>query len=60
MSDPKWEEVGGKVIHPPFVEQQRKALLKLRRILEKELESQSKSLIAVREQLHRMKHGGGS
>lgn len=59
MSEP-WKEVGGQVVTPSIVTQQQQALLKLRALLEQELQKQESNLRVVREQLHRMRHGGGS
>jgi len=60
MSEGKWKEIGGRQVRPSIVTAQQKALLKLRAILQQELEKHQGDLAVVREQLHRMKHGGGS
>jgi len=56
----KWKEVGGQSHTPKIVKDQRSALLRLKQILEGEVLAHQKKLAIVREQLHRMKHGGGS
>lgn len=56
----KWGEAGDRIVTPPFLKQQVEALLKLRGVLEGEVDKQKGDLRVVREQLHRMKHGGGS
>ena len=58
--DKKWQEVGGETITPKIVKQQRDALLRLKAILEGVVEQNQKKVAVVREQLHRMQHGGGS
>ena len=58
--EPKWQEVGGQMVRPTIVDQQREALLKLRALLEAEIAKEQKNVAIVREQLHRMRHGGGS
>jgi hypothetical protein len=62
VSDDKaqWEGIGGRTVRPRIVDEQRDALLRLRGILEGILEKEQKKLKVVQEQLHRMKHGGGS
>lgn len=56
----QWGEAGDRVVTLSFLKQQVEALLKLREILEGEVDKQKGDLRIVREQLHRMKHGGGS
>lgn len=58
--DPKWEEVGGQMVQPAIVVQQKEALLRLRALIEAEIAKEQKNVAFVREQLHRMRHGGGS
>lgn len=62
MSDQnnQWQEVGGKTVQPKIVQQQMKALLRLRNLLQGVVEREKKNVAVAREQLHRMKHGGGS
>jgi len=58
--DPKWQEVGGQMVVPAVVNSQREALLRLKSLIESMIAKEQQNLAIVREQLHRMKHGGGS
>lgn len=62
MSDEtkEWREMGGKTVVPEHVRRTQNALLKLKALIEQMVASDESQVAAVREQLHRMKHGGGS
>lgn len=61
MSDTEgWQEVGGRRVQPGLVAQQCEALFRLKKVLEEVIDREKKNVAVVREQLHRMKYGGGS
>ena len=58
--DKQWQEVGGRRVTPKIVDQQRAALIRLKKVLEDAVGKDLEKVAALREQLHRMRFGGGS
>ena len=56
----QWGETPEKTATSPFANQQQKMLLKLRNLLEGLAEKDRRSVAALREQIIRLEHGGGS
>jgi hypothetical protein len=61
MSDAgKWRKVDEHTIRPEAADKAQDALLKLKEIVEGMIQTEQNNLAALREQLYRVKHGGGA
>lgn len=56
----QWGESPERTVRLPMVDRQKEALLKLRGVLEGIVEKDRQTVIQLREQINRLKYGGGS
>lgn len=59
IDEGSWQDVEGKRVVPPYVGRQREILLTLRGLAEDNIARDQKKLAVLRQQLHRIRHGGG-
>lgn len=60
LDSKKWGEMPEREVQLPAVENQKRSLLKLRDLLGGVVESDRKTVVQLREQVNRLRFGGGS
>ena len=60
LDSKQWGEMPEREVQLPAVDNQKKALIKLQGLLEGVVESDRQTVLQLREQLNRLRYGGGS
>ena len=55
-----WQATESRKLKPAFIERQKDMLVKVKDLLEAQLEEDKKSLVKAQETLNRLRHGGGA
>jgi len=55
----KWVQIEDKFVKPVAIEKQQQLLIQMRGLLEDVMEQDKKKVLALKEQVARLKHGGG-